>query len=60
VRFRNLRQRNIGIDLAAETAGSAHGQWRLAKSPALSMAFPIPYFHAFGLPRLVDALAQPN
>jgi hypothetical protein len=25
VRFRNLRQRNIGIDLAAETAGSAHG-----------------------------------
>src|SRR5271165_5460286 len=41
VRFRNLRQRNIGIDLAAETAGSAHGPWRLANSPALSMAFPI-------------------
>jgi len=60
-RFRNLRQRNIGIDLAAETAGSAPGPWRLANSPALSMAFPIAYFDALGLPRLLDGpLAQPN
>jgi RNA-directed DNA polymerase len=43
VRFRNLRQRNIGTDLAAETAGSSHGPWRLANSPALSLAFPITY-----------------
>jgi RNA-directed DNA polymerase len=56
VRFRNLRQRNIGIDLAAATAGRAHGPWRLANSPALSMAFPIAYFDALGLPRLADAL----
>jgi RNA-directed DNA polymerase len=56
VRFRHLRQRNIGTDLAAATAGSAHGPWRLANSPALSMAFPIAYFDALGLPRLADAL----
>jgi RNA-directed DNA polymerase len=61
VRFRNLRQRNIGIDLAAETAGSAHGPWRLANSPALSMALPVAYFDALGLPRLLDGpLAQPH
>jgi RNA-directed DNA polymerase len=56
VRFRKLRQRNIGTDLAAETAGSARGPWRLADSPALHAAFPIAYFDALGLPRLVDAL----
>ncbi|MGC2475269.1 MAG: group II intron reverse transcriptase/maturase [Candidatus Sulfotelmatobacter sp.] len=55
VRFRNLRQRNISTDLAAETAGSARGPWRLADSPALHAAFPIAYFDALGLPRLVDA-----
>jgi RNA-directed DNA polymerase len=60
VRFRNLRQRNIGTDLAAQTAGSPHGPWRLANSPALSLAFPIAYFDALGLPRLLDGLAQPN
>ena len=60
VRFRNLRQRNIGTDLAAQTASSPHGPWRLANSPALSLAFPIAYFDALGLPRLLDKLAQPN
>jgi RNA-directed DNA polymerase len=56
VRFRNLRQRNIGIDLAAQTAGSSHGPWRLAKSPALQYAFPIAYFDLLGVPRLFAAL----
>jgi len=42
VRFRNLRQRNIGTALAAQTAGSPHGPWRLANSPALSLEhFPL-------------------
>ena len=54
VRFAKLRQRNIGIDLAAQTAGSSHGPWRLAKSPALQYAFPIAYFDSLGLPRLFD------
>jgi len=61
VRFARLRQRNIGRDLAAQTAGSPHGPWRLANSPALAIAFPAAYFDAFGLPRLLDVTpAQPN
>jgi RNA-directed DNA polymerase len=56
VRFVKLRQRNIGTDLAAQTAGSSHGPWRMANSPALSCAFPIAYFDALGLPRLLDVL----
>jgi len=53
VRFAQLRQRNIGRDLAAQTAGSPHGPWRTANSPALSLALPIAYFDALGLPRLL-------
>src|SRR5271168_2569594 len=56
VRFVKLRQRNIRSALAAQTAGSAHGPWRLANSPALQSAFPIAYFDALGLPRLLDVL----
>jgi len=54
VRFAGLRQRNIGLELAAQTAASPHGPWRLANSPALSRAFPVAYFDALGLPRLLD------
>jgi hypothetical protein len=32
VRFAELRKRGVGKDLAAQTAGSAHGPWRLAES----------------------------
>ena len=61
VRFARLRQRNVGTDLAAQTAGSPHGPWRLANSPALSLALPTAYFDALGLPRLLEASsAQPN
>ena len=56
VRVAQLRQRNIGMDLAAQTAGSPHGPWRLANSPALSAALPIAFFDALGLPRLLDVL----
>jgi RNA-directed DNA polymerase len=56
VRFVKLRQLHIGTDLAAQTAGSSRGPWRLANSPALSSAFPIAYFDALGLPRLLDVL----
>jgi RNA-directed DNA polymerase len=41
-----------GQDLAAQTAGSAHGPWRLANSPALSIALPNAYFDSLGIPRL--------
>ena len=53
VRFAELRKRGLSKDLAAQTAGSAHGPWRLSNSPALSIALPNAYFASLGLPRLV-------
>jgi RNA-directed DNA polymerase len=52
VRFAELRKRGVGKDLAAQTAGSAHGPWRLANSPALAYALPNAYFDSLGIPRL--------
>ena len=52
VRFAELRKRDVGKDLAAQTAGSAHGPWRLADSPALHLALPNVYFDSLGIPRL--------
>jgi RNA-directed DNA polymerase len=52
VRFGKLCALGVNKDLAAKTAGSAHGPWHLANSRALSYAFPIAYFDTLGLPRL--------
>lgn len=52
VRFAELRKRGVGKNLAAQTAGSAHGPWRLANSPALAIALPNAYFDSLGIPRL--------
>ena len=52
-RFRELRKRGIGKALAAQTAGSPHGPWRLANSPALNIALPNAYFAELGLPAMV-------
>ncbi len=52
-RFAELRLRDVGKDLAAQTAGSPHGPWRIARSPALSFALPNAYFQSLGLPTLV-------
>jgi RNA-directed DNA polymerase len=49
VRFAELRRCGVGRDLAAQTAGSPHGPWRLANSPALSMALPNSFFGSLGL-----------
>jgi RNA-directed DNA polymerase len=51
-RYAELIRRGVNRDLAAQTAGSSHGPWRLAASPALHIALPIAYFAALGLPRL--------
>ena len=51
-RYAQLRHLGIGRDLAAQTAGSPHGPWHLANSPALSSALPIAYFDSLALPRL--------
>ena len=53
-RYGKLRQLEVGKDLAAQTAGSPHGPWHLANSPALALALPIAYFDSLGLPRLFD------
>lgn len=54
VRFAELRKRGVNPVRAARTAGSAHGPWRLADSPALHVALPNSFFDSLGLPRLVD------
>jgi RNA-directed DNA polymerase len=58
-RFAALRQRGVGVSLAARTAGSPHGPWRLANSPGLAIALPIAYFDSLGLPRLVEERLNP-
>jgi RNA-directed DNA polymerase len=52
VRFAELTQRGVSRDLAARTAGSAHGPWRLAESPGLHFAMPDAYFASLGIPQL--------
>jgi RNA-directed DNA polymerase len=52
VRFAELRKRGVSEELAAKTAGSAHGPWRLANSLALAMALRNAYFDSLGIPRL--------
>jgi RNA-directed DNA polymerase len=48
-RFAELRRRGVGRVLAAKTASSPRGPWRLANSPALTMALPIAVFGSLGL-----------
>lgn len=52
VRFRELQRRNVDRELTQQTVGSSHGPWRLSNSPAMSLALPLAYFTALGLPRL--------
>jgi RNA-directed DNA polymerase len=54
-RFAELRKRDVNIQLAAQTAGSALGPWRMANSPALSFALPNAFFASLGIPRLTVA-----
>jgi RNA-directed DNA polymerase len=51
-RYAELRRRGVGRDLAACTAGSPHGPWRLANSPALTIALSNAVLLASGLPSL--------
>src|ERR1700739_3553170 len=55
-RFAELRRRGVGRDLAATTAGSPHGPWRLSHSPALSP--PLPNAHLRSL--RVTPIAEPR
>lgn len=50
--YRALRQRDVDMKLAWNTAKSAHGPWRLSRSPALAIALGVQYFTELGLPQL--------
>jgi RNA-directed DNA polymerase len=51
-RYARLRQLGVPRALATTTAASSHSCWRMANSPAMSLALPIAHFDALGLPRL--------
>lgn len=50
--YRELRRRGVTVREAWNTAKSAHGPWRLSKTPALALALPVRYFRSLGLPAL--------
>jgi RNA-directed DNA polymerase len=50
--YRQLRARGISVRDAWRVAKSAHGPWRLSKTPALSIALPVRFFDHLGLPQL--------
>ena len=52
--YRQLRKLGIDVRLAWNTAKSAHGPWRLSKSPALNFGMPTSYFVGLGLPLLME------
>ena len=48
-RFAELTAQGVSKNLAAQTAGSTHGPWRVSRSPGLSYAYPNAFFSALGL-----------
>jgi RNA-directed DNA polymerase len=50
--YRELRKRGVSVREAWNTSKSAHGPWRLSKTPALALALPVRYFRSMGLPAL--------
>jgi group II intron reverse transcriptase/maturase len=50
--YRELRKRGVSVREAWNTSKSAHGPWRLSKTPALALALPLRYFTNLGLPTL--------
>ncbi|MDB5901873.1 MAG: hypothetical protein JWM26_751 [Betaproteobacteria bacterium] len=52
--YRELRKRGVSMREAWNTSKSAHGPWRLSKTPALTIALPLSYFKQLGLPSLAS------
>jgi len=50
--YRELRKRGVSVREAWNTSKSAHGPWRLSKTPALALALTVKYFSSIGLPAL--------
>jgi RNA-directed DNA polymerase len=55
-RYKELTRRGVNPHLAASTAASSHGPWRLSNSPALSAAFPNRFWDWLGLERRVAVI----
>ena len=55
--YRELRKRGVSVREAWNVSKSAHGPWRISRTPALSMAMPTSFFRAMGLPQLAPAKA---
>jgi group II intron reverse transcriptase/maturase len=55
--YRELRKRGVTVREAWNTSKSAHGPWRLSKTPALNLALPAKLFRQMGLPELAGAKA---
>jgi RNA-directed DNA polymerase len=53
--YRELRKRGVSVRDAWNTSKSAHGPWRISKTPALSLAMPASFFSGMGLPQLAPA-----
>lgn len=51
-RYAELVKRGVAPALAARTAGSRSGPWRMSQSPALNIALSNAYLHSLGLPKL--------
>ena len=51
--YRELRKRGVSVREAWNTSKSAHGPWRLSKTPALATALPLRFFNNLGIPSLV-------
>jgi RNA-directed DNA polymerase len=59
--YKALRTRGVSRDVAWNTAKSAHGPWRLSRSPALAMAWPGSHVDGLGVPRrYIKGSSQPN
>jgi RNA-directed DNA polymerase len=52
-----LTKRGVSVREAGNTSKSAHGPWRLSRTPALSLALPAKLFRQMGLPELAPARA---
>lgn len=53
-RFEQLVRLGVAKEMAAMSASSSRGSWRLSSSPALSRGLPIRYFKEMGIPLLYE------
>jgi RNA-directed DNA polymerase len=54
LRYARLTSRGVRADLAKTAAGSYHSPWHIARSQAMSIAYPNRYFKDLGLPELAS------